>query len=122
MKIETATKIFKVHKNIVCPASPFFHAACTSGFRETTSGHIKVGEDEQVIEVLIRHMYELEVPHLSFNTWSQRDSENETTVTSLEKDARREAHLRLLLSVIRAADKVMRAKFYRCTETKLIYL
>lgn len=50
-------KLFKVHKTIVCPALPFFHAACTAGFRETHTNHIKLLETNAVVDAILRHFY-----------------------------------------------------------------
>ncbi|KIW91756.1 uncharacterized protein Z519_07724 [Cladophialophora bantiana CBS 173.52] len=37
---------FKVHRAVVCPASPFLDSACNSGFQEATSRRIEFREDD----------------------------------------------------------------------------
>jgi hypothetical protein len=67
LTIETATKSFKVHKNIVCPACPFFYAACAKGFKESQTGVIQLEESEVVVDAILRHLYELPIDWLRYN-------------------------------------------------------
>jgi hypothetical protein len=66
LTIRTATKSFKVHKSIVCPACPFFHAACTNGFKESQTGVIDLKESETVVDAMLRHIYELPIDWLRY--------------------------------------------------------
>ncbi|TGO21674.1 hypothetical protein BPAE_0206g00080 [Botrytis paeoniae] len=49
---------FGVHKSLICHCSPFFKAAFTSGFEETTTGIIKLADvDVEVFELFFRWLY-----------------------------------------------------------------
>ncbi|KAF7892009.1 hypothetical protein EAF00_008311 [Botryotinia globosa] len=49
---------FGVHKSLICHFSPFFKAAFTSGFEETTTGIIKLADvDVEVFELFFRWLY-----------------------------------------------------------------
>ncbi|KAI5364300.1 Putative BTB/POZ domain-containing protein [Septoria linicola] len=57
LKIQTETRTFDVHKNVMCPASPFFQAACSRDWKEAKTGVICVPEDEHTIKGFIRYCY-----------------------------------------------------------------
>ncbi|KAF2213759.1 hypothetical protein CERZMDRAFT_83862 [Cercospora zeae-maydis SCOH1-5] len=63
LTISTATRDFRVHKNIVCPACPFFDAACTGDFREAHTGVVKLPESAETVEGILRYIYGLPVGH-----------------------------------------------------------
>ncbi|CZT14599.1 uncharacterized protein RCC_00574 [Ramularia collo-cygni] len=69
LTIKTATKDFKVHKSIVCPACPFFHAACTNEFKESHTGIIHLEDSASVVDAILRHLYELPIEWLSYRQW-----------------------------------------------------
>ncbi|KAF7917212.1 uncharacterized protein EAE98_010317 [Botrytis deweyae] len=49
---------FGVHKSLICHCSPFFKAAFTSGFEETTTGIIKLADvDVEVFELFFQWLY-----------------------------------------------------------------
>ncbi|TGO53081.1 hypothetical protein BCON_0130g00260 [Botryotinia convoluta] len=49
---------FGIHKSLICHCSPFFKAAFTSGFEETTTGIIKLADvDVEVFEFFFRWLY-----------------------------------------------------------------
>ncbi|PPJ56861.1 hypothetical protein CBER1_09978 [Cercospora berteroae] len=50
---------FKVHKNILCTASPWFRAACTRGFAESTTAVIDLPESSVEVKGLLLWFYGL---------------------------------------------------------------
>ncbi|CAK1366729.1 hypothetical protein CB0940_10113 [Cercospora beticola] len=63
LTIEAANgRLFKVHKSVVCLASPYFNAACTAGFRETHTNRVKLPEGGKVVDAILRHFYEIPAP------------------------------------------------------------
>ncbi|KXT01705.1 hypothetical protein AC578_2797 [Pseudocercospora eumusae] len=77
-QIATPTKTFKVHRNIVSSACPFFAAACKRDWKEGSIGTIALPEDEKVIYCLVRYMYGLE-----WNLWSEYQIEYEYEIMCL---------------------------------------
>ncbi|CAK1366842.1 uncharacterized protein RHO25_011575 [Cercospora beticola] len=57
LKIQTATYTFSVHKSVVCPACPFFEAACTGDWKEAGSGIIELPESERTVRSLLEWCY-----------------------------------------------------------------
>ncbi|KAF2213389.1 hypothetical protein CERZMDRAFT_96231 [Cercospora zeae-maydis SCOH1-5] len=55
-------KVFKVHKSVVCPASPYFNTACTSGFLETHTNRVSLPESAKIVDAILRHFYETPAP------------------------------------------------------------
>jgi hypothetical protein len=64
LNIVTATKIFKVHKSVVCSKSRFFYDACTHGSQGLKTNTIQLEESEIVVDALLRQLYELPVAWL----------------------------------------------------------
>ncbi|KAF7185763.1 hypothetical protein HII31_12865 [Pseudocercospora fuligena] len=48
---------YKVHKNIICPASLYFKAVCSEELNDTPTNSIGVSEPASVIEELLRNVY-----------------------------------------------------------------
>ncbi|KXT01680.1 hypothetical protein AC578_2814 [Pseudocercospora eumusae] len=48
---------FKVHKNIICPASCYFKAVCSEDLNDTPTNSVGVSEPAPVIEELLRNIY-----------------------------------------------------------------
>ncbi|KAM3414159.1 hypothetical protein BST61_g10817 [Cercospora zeina] len=61
LTISTATRDFHVHKNIVCPASTFFEAACTRDFKEAHTGIVKLPESAETVDGILKFIYGLPV-------------------------------------------------------------
>lgn len=61
LAIETPTTTFHVHKAVVCEVFPFIDAACTIGFIETQTSHIKLPEDAAVVEAILQRCYDVKV-------------------------------------------------------------
>lgn len=57
LKIRTASHTFDVHKSVVCPACPFFKAACTGDWKEAGAGIIELPESEHTIRSLLQWCY-----------------------------------------------------------------
>ncbi|GIZ48638.1 hypothetical protein CKM354_001169000 [Cercospora kikuchii] len=61
LTISTATRDFRVHKNIVCPACPFFEAALTRDFQEAHTGVVKLPESAETVDGMLRFIYGFDV-------------------------------------------------------------
>ncbi|PPJ53826.1 hypothetical protein CBER1_03281 [Cercospora berteroae] len=59
LKAKTATHTFEVHKSVVCPASPFFEAACSKDWKEARTGVIELSEPEHIVRALLEWCYGL---------------------------------------------------------------
>ncbi|KXT13463.1 hypothetical protein AC579_4250 [Pseudocercospora musae] len=57
LTIMTVDRQFKVHKNIICPASCYFKAVCSEELNETPPNSIGVSEPASVIKELLRAIY-----------------------------------------------------------------
>ncbi|PPJ52874.1 hypothetical protein CBER1_11199 [Cercospora berteroae] len=57
LTIFTATRDFRVHKNIVCPACPFFEAACTRDSKEARTGVVKLPESAETVKGILKFIY-----------------------------------------------------------------
>ncbi|TGO34210.1 hypothetical protein BHYA_0207g00080 [Botrytis hyacinthi] len=58
VKVGKDLQDFGIHKSLICYCSPFFKAAFTSGFEETTTGIIKLADvDVEVFELFFRWLY-----------------------------------------------------------------
>lgn len=73
LTLETATRSFKVHKAILCPASPFFDAVCRNGSEESNAGIIYLTESELVIDAALRHIYQQPIDWLRYHAEDLRD-------------------------------------------------
>ncbi|KAK4545145.1 hypothetical protein LTR36_003696 [Oleoguttula mirabilis] len=100
ISIGTETKTFQVHKSIVCTQSSFFAAALTGKSQEAEARHIDVEEPEAIIDNLLHHMYELEVPLLGTELLIRI----QRTVWEIPMESM-EGRVRALLQLQAAADK-----------------
>lgn len=55
--ISTATEDFRVHKSVLCAASPFFKAACEGAFMEAHTGIVHLSESAEIVYSMLRHIY-----------------------------------------------------------------
>ncbi|PPJ60816.1 hypothetical protein CBER1_11540 [Cercospora berteroae] len=67
-------KVFKVHKTVVYPASPYFNEACTAGARETHTNHVNLPESTKTVDAILRHFYK--TPAL----WTRRDFHDQEVI------------------------------------------
>ncbi|KAF7950108.1 hypothetical protein EAE96_007406 [Botrytis aclada] len=70
---------FGVHKSLICHCSPFFKAAFTSGFEETTTGIIKLADiDVEVFELFFGWLYTQQIGDAEQDVVGLPLSENES--------------------------------------------
>ena len=55
--ISTSTTDFRVHKSVLCSASPFFRAACNGDFKEAHTGIIHLPESADVVHLMLGYIY-----------------------------------------------------------------
>ncbi|CAK1367098.1 hypothetical protein CB0940_10425 [Cercospora beticola] len=104
LTISTATRDFHVHKAIVCPACPFFEAACTRDFREARTGVVTLPESAEAVEGILKFIYGLPLGEV---TVEHATSENIN-------------HLRQLVDMHVAADKYDLPGLWRLTKRSII--
>lgn len=91
-------KSFKVHKTVVCSASKYFHAACTAGFRESHTNHVKLPESKTIVKAILEHFYEIPTLWLKPAFYSDRPALSKVLAQSYGQD---------LIDMRAAADKVL---------------
>ncbi|TEY71603.1 hypothetical protein BOTCAL_0090g00090 [Botryotinia calthae] len=70
---------FGVHKSLICHCSPFFNAAFTSGFEETTTGIIKLVDVEvEVFELFFVWLYTQQIGEPELDAAGSALSDNES--------------------------------------------
>ncbi|CAD6449301.1 77df6434-a89c-49e6-a664-b6a9ae784c83 [Sclerotinia trifoliorum] len=103
IKVGKDLQDFGVHKSLICHYSPYFKAAFTSGFEETSTGIMKLGDvDLDVFELFFYWLYTQRL-----NKWRNESQLSlEKAIINAGNESKQRSRIRTLLELYVFADMV----------------